>query len=58
VLVTVIVVVLVVIIGALLWTRRGGNKGERDISTGGVTDVGRGGAERPNTPRGGNAAGR
>ena len=57
-LVAVIVVVILLLVGALLWTRRGGNSGERDISTGGVNDVGRTGAERPNTPRGGNAAGR
>jgi len=56
--VTFVVVVVVILIGALLWTRRGGNKGERDITGSGVNDVGQGGAERPNTPRGGNAAGR
>ena len=55
---TIIVVVIVALIAALLFTRRGGNKGERDITGGGVNDVGSGGAERPNTPRGGNAAGR
>ena len=55
---TIIAIVIVLLVVALLWTRRGGNKGERDISSDGVHDVGRSGPERPNTPRGGNAAGR
>jgi hypothetical protein len=58
VLFTIIVIVIVALIAALLFTRRGGNKGERDITSGGVNDVGRSGPDRPNTPRGGNAAGR
>jgi hypothetical protein len=57
-LVTVIVVILVVIVGLILWTRRGGNSGERDVDGRGVHDVGRDGPGRDNTPRGGNAAGR
>lgn len=55
---TIIAIVIVALIAVLLFTRRGGNKGESDIGTGGVTDVGRSGPDRPNTPRGGNAAGR
>ncbi len=56
--VTFVVVVVVVLIGALLWTRRGGNRGERDVSSSGVNDIGGGGPGRPTTPRGGNGAGR
>lgn len=54
---TIIAIVIVALIVALLVTRRG-NKGERDITSSGVHDVGSSGAQRQNTPRGGNAAGR
>jgi hypothetical protein len=57
VLFTIIAIVIVALIVALLFTRRG-NKGERDITSTGVHDVGSSGAQRQNTPRGGNAAGR
>jgi len=57
-LVAVIVVILVVVVGLILWTRRGGNAGERDVDRRGVQDVGQDGPGRDNTPRGGNAAGR
>jgi hypothetical protein len=56
--VTVIVLFLVVIVGLLMWTRRGGNAGERDVDTRGAHDVGRDGPGRDDTSRGGNAAGR
>jgi hypothetical protein len=57
-LITLIVIIIVALIAVLLWQRRGGNSGERDVDVHGVHNVGEDGAAHPNTPRGGNAAGR
>jgi hypothetical protein len=57
-LVTAVVLIILVVVALLLWSRRRGNVGERDVDVHGAHSVGEDGAPRQNGPRGGNASGR